>query len=582
MPAFLRPATAALLFCSGFALGQAPAPEPSAPPPAPASAAIQVDLGHKIAAYKPISSWFGYDELNYTTTSNGRHLLRELHDLSPAPVYIRAHHMLTSGDGTPRLKWSSTGVYSLDPSGKPVYNFAIIDQTFDAYREAGVRPMVELGFMPEALASGQGPYEVPYPKTLDGSVQSPPKDYAAWGELVFRFTQHLVQRYGAAEVATWYFEVWNEPDISYWHGKPEDYLKLYDYSVANVRKALPNAKVGGPGSTGPGSQRAMTFLTNFLNHCANDRNSVDGKPIPLDFISFHPKGSPKLIKDSPADPGHVRMGLSNELNAAANGFRIVSESKLKSTPIILSEADPEGCAACSARENPANAYRNGPLYPAYTAAAMKSLLDLQDKYGVNLIAMLTWSFEFEGRQFFEGFRTLATNGVDKPVLNVFRMAGMFSGDRVAITSTAAVPTDDILHAGVRAQPDIDAFATHGDREASVMLWNYHDDDLPAAGSEVTVTVSGLPHGIAKVLVEHYRIDQTHSNAFTAWQAMGSPQNPTPAQFAQLQAAGQLQTLTSPEWVDVNARGEIRVVTQLPHQATSLLHLSWREAVPPGR
>jgi xylan 1,4-beta-xylosidase len=566
-------ASASLLCCALHAQSQAPALTAAASLPAPpASVSVQVDLARTLGPYKPISSWFGYDELNYTTTPNGRKLLRELHDLSPAPVYIRAHHMFTSGDGTPRLKWSSTGIFSLDSAGKPVYNFTLIDQTFDAYRDAGVRPMVELGFMPKDLASGSGPYEVPYPKTLDGSVQSPPKDYAAWGELVFDFTQHLVQRYGAAEVATWYFEVWNEPDISYWHGKPEDYLRLYDYSVANVRKALPNAKVGGPGSTGPGGERAMTFLANFLNHCANDKSAADGKPVPLDFISFHPKGSPKWIGTK--DDGHVRMGLSNELNSAANGFRVVSESKFKNTPIILSEADPEGCAACSARQNPANAYRNGPLYPAYTAAAMKSLFDLQDKYGVNLIAMLTWSFEFEDKDYFEGFRTLATNGIDKPVLNVFRMAGMFSGNRVSITSSAAIPTDDIQHTGVRNQADIDAFATRGDHQASIMLWNYHDDDLPAPGSEVTLNLTGIPAGVHKILVEHYRIDATHSNAYAAWQEMGSPHSPTPEQYAQLQAAGQLQSLTSPAWVEVSSSGQARLVTPLPRQATSLLHLSW--------
>jgi len=398
-------------------------------------------------------------------------------------------------------------------------------------------------------------------------VQSPPKDYAMWGELVYRFTQHMVERYGRAEVATWYFEVWNEPDISYWQGTPAEYLKLYDYSVAGVRKALPNAIVGGPGSTGPGSDRAKAFLANFLNHCANDKNAATGEPIPLDFISFHPKGSPKLVD------GHVRMGISNELTVAGNGFRIVAASKFHNLPIILSEADPEGCAACSAKENPANAYRNGPLFPTYTATAMKALIELADKYKVNLISMLTWSFEFEGKDYFEGFRTLATNGVDKPVLNVFRMAGLFSGDRVATTSSAQVPLEDIVASGVRAQPDIDAFATRSEHQAAVMLWNYHDDDLTAVGAEVQVTIAGIPAGVKKVLLAHYRIDETHSNAFTAWKAMGSPQSPTAEEYARLKAAGQLQLLTSPEWLDVSG-GKVTIATPLPRQATSLMHLAW--------
>ena len=543
-------------------------------PAAESRVAIQVDLAKPLAPYRPIGSWFGYDESNYTTMKYGRQLLPELHDLSPAPVYIRAHHLFTSGDGTAKLKWSSTNVFTLDAAGKPVYNFTILDQIFDEYKAAGVRPMVELGFMPKDLASGTMDYEYPYPDTIKGSVQSPPRDYAMWGELCRRVVEHFVQRYGRDQVATWYFEVWNEPDISYWQGTPEQYFKLYDYSVAGVRKALPEARVGGPGSTGPGSQRSITFLTNFLNHCANDKSAATGDSIPLDFISFHPKGSPHLVPPGPGETAHIRMGLQNEISAAANGFRTVAASaKWHNLPIILSEADPEGCAACSAKENPNNAYRNGPVYPTYTAAAMKALADLAAQNKVNLIGMVTWAFEFEGKQYFEGFRTLATNGIDKPVLNVFRMAGLLSGDRVAATSSSEVPAEDIAKSGVRAQPDIDAFATKSTHEAAVMLWNYHDEDLPVPPSEVTVKISGIPATAHKVLLEHFRIDDTHSNAYTVWVAMGSPQDPTPDQYAQLKSAGQLQLLTSPTWLEVTS-GSVTIPTTLPREATSLLHLTW--------
>jgi xylan 1,4-beta-xylosidase len=542
--------------------------------PATKPVTIQVDLAKSEGLYRPIGNWFGYDESNFTTMKYGRQLLPELHDLSPAPVYIRVHHLFTSGDGTAKLKWSSTNVFSLDASGKPVYDFTILDQIFDEYQRAGVRPMVELGFMPKDLASGTMPYEFPYPKTISGSVQSPPKDYAMWGELVRRVTEHLVQRYGKAAVSTWYFEVWNEPDISYWQGTPADYLKLYDYSVAAVRKALPNAIVGGPAVTGPGSNRATTFLQNFLSHCANDKNAWTGEPIPLDFITFHPKGSPRLIPATAGQPEHVRMGLANELHAAANGFRIVAASaKYHDLPIILSEADPEGCAACSAKENPANGYRNGPIYPTYTAVAMKALLDLADQNKVNLIGMVSWSFEFEDKPYFEGFRTLATNGIDKPVLNIFRMAGLLSGNRVETTSSAQVPVDAILKDGVHESADVDAFATADTHQAAVMLWNYNDDDLAAPAAQVSVKISGLPATVHRVLLEHFRIDDTHSNAYTAWKTMGSPQAPTEEQYLRLKAAGQLELLKSPEWLDVTAGG-VTVSTQLPRQATSLLHLEW--------
>jgi xylan 1,4-beta-xylosidase len=299
-----------------------------------------------------------------------------------------------------------------------------------------------------------------------------------------------------------------------------------------------------------------------------DRSAADGRSIPLDFISFHPKGKPEVID------GHVRMGLADELRAAQKGFEIVAkDADMKRLPIILSEADPEGCAACSMKTNPANAYRNGPLYATYTAVAMKALFELQDKEKVNLAGMLSWSFEFEGKEYFEGFRTLATNGVDKPILNVFRMAGMMSGERVEVESTGKIELDDLVKAGARQQPDVDAQATKSAHEAAVMLWNYHDDDMPGALANVRVTIGGIPAGVKRVRLEHYRIDESHSNAYTVWKQMGSPQSPTPEQYARLQQAGKLEMLTLPEWVDV-ADGKATMAMELPRQAISLLRLQW--------
>jgi xylan 1,4-beta-xylosidase len=527
----------------------------------PAPVAITVDLGKPIGPYKPIYAWFGYDEANFTTGRDGKKLLRELHDLGPVPVHIRAHHLLTSGDGVPELKWSSTNVYREDASGKPIYDFKILDGIFDEYKAAGVIPMVELGFMPKDLTSGTNEYQVHYPgRTTAGSVQAPPKDYAKWQELVRVVTAHLAQRYGAGTVRQWYFEVWNEPDIDYWHGTPQQYWELYDRAVAGVRAALPGAKVGGPASTGPGEAKAYKFLDDFLSH-------VTAAKVPLDFISFHAKGRPQIQGDE------VVMGLAKELNDVDKGFEIVSRHKMNKLPIILSEADPEGCAACSMKVNPANAYRNGTLYPSYTAAAYKGLFELADRHQVNLISMLSWSFEFEGKDYFEGFRSLSTNGVDKPVLNFFRMAALMKGNRVATTSTGQVKLDDAMAGGVRGAEDVDALATTDAHQAAVMLWNYHDAEKAGEAKAASVAMRGLPKGVSRLRLTHYRIDDAHSNAYTVWKAMGSPQNPTPAQFAELKAKDGLQQLEPPHEVDVQD-GAITINTEMPSHSISLLALTW--------
>ena len=533
---------------------------------------VQVNLQQDEGRFAPVYAWFGYDESDYTMTPSGQALLRELHDLTPAPVYVRAHFLLTSGNGQPELKWSSSNVYSEDANGNAVYDWTILDRIFDAWVRAGVRPMVELGFMPRALSVHPNPYHIPWPAPPSEAEgwSFPPKSYAKWGELVRHVAEHMVARYGMAEVSTWYWEVWNEPDIFYWHGTEQQYFRLYDYAAAGVRGAIPSAQVGGPATTGPTpGRRSAAFLAAFLEHCAQDRSSATGGPIPLDFVSFHVKGSPQLVD------GHEQMGLGRELENAATGFAIVHASaRFRDLPVILSEADPEGCGACSPEHHPEDAYRNGTQYPAYTATAMQSLLALAQRADVHLIGFLTWAFEFEGQPLFVGQRALSTHGIDKPELNFFRMAGLLTGDRVAATSSGAVPAETILDSGVRKGPDIDSIATRGANGAAVMVWNYQDGEVPGSPSAVEVAIGGIPDAVHRVLVEQFRIDADHSNAFTVWKAMGSPLQPSPEQYAQLRAAGQLGLAGSPVWVEVQ-NGRVRMPLELPRESVALLRLSWR-------
>jgi xylan 1,4-beta-xylosidase len=531
---------------------------------------IRVDAAAKQGPFPPIFAYFGYDEPNYTYTAHGKQLLGELAALSPVRVEIRAHHLLVTGDGAGAMKWGSTNAYTEDASGKPVYDWTIVDRIFDTYMQMNVRPFVEVGFMPEALSSKPEPYARNWPNTPEGrGWAQPPKDYAKWAELVCQWVLHAVARYGKAEVETWQWELWNEPDISYWRGTPEEYDKLYDFTSDAIRRALPTAKVGGPATTNPSSAQAGAYLQQFLEHCAHGVNAVTGKPgAPLDFISFHAKGAPRM-----AD-GHLRMGVRQNLVNVQKGFEMVNRfPQFQKLPIVLSESDPEGCAACPLAGHPEVGYRNSTLYPTYTAVMLGNILKLADRYQSNIEGMLTWAFEFEDKQYFEGFRTLATNGIDKPILNVFRMAGLLRGDRVRLTSSGASGLDGILQAGVTGAPDIDGLATRTEREMAVMVWNYHDDDLPAPSAPIRLALAGLPAAAGRVLVEHYRLDESHSNAYTVWQQMGSPQKPTPEQFARLEAAGQLQLLRSPEWRPVK-EGKLDIAFELPRQGVSLVKVSW--------
>lgn len=535
---------------------------------------IQVDAAHPSGPLRPVWRYFGYDEPNYTYMKDGRKLLSELSALSPLPVHVRAHNLLTTGDGTAALKWGSTNAYTEDAQGNPKYDWTIVDRIFDTYLERGMKPLVEIGFMPEALSSKPRPYrhewapDKTYNRIFTGWAH-PPNDYKKWGELVYQWVKHCEQKYGRDEVAGWWWEVWNEPDIGYWQGTPEEYFKLYDYAADAVKRALPAIRIGGPTTTGPKNEKAATFLRSFLQHVVSGKNYATGKTgSPLDYISFHAKGRPRFIDN------RVRMGSEFQMSDVDIGFGIVAAfPSLKRLPIIIGESDPEGCAACSVRFHPQNGYRNGTMYSSYTAATFARKHDLAAKHGINFEGAVTWAFEFEGQPYFDGFRDLATNGLGKPVLNVFRMFGMMGGQRLPVVSSGAVPLDGMVKSGVKEQADLNAFASKSDRAIHVMVWNYHDDDLPAPAATVKTSVTGLPPAARRVLVKHYRIDEHHSNSYSVWRALGSPQQPSPEQYAQLEAAGQLQTLGSPEW-RAPSKGALDLEFPLPRQGVSLLEITW--------
>ena len=538
----------------GVAVAAAPAAADSFP--VRLSVAAASDRGELPSIWR----FFGADEPNYATMQHGKELLAELGALRPRQVYFRGHNLLTSGDGKPALKWGSTNAYTEDATGRPIYDWTILDQIFDAYLERGVRPYAQIGFMPEALSVKPKPYQhrwrvgAPYEEIYTGWAY-PPKDFSKWEELVYRWAQHCVERYGADEVNTWYWQTWNEPNIPYWQGNREEFFRLHDHAIRAVRRALPTARVGGPDVAGDGGE----FMDAFLDHCLHGRNQATGEQgTPLDFVSFHAKGAPQTVD------GHVRMGLREHLRTIEAGFaRVAQHPELRQTPIVIGESDPEGCAAC---QGPQLAYRNGTMYSSYTAASFPRKIELAARNGVNLEGALTWAFEFEGEPCFAGYRTLATCGIDKPVLNVFRMFSRLPSRRLTARSDAAIPLDDILREGVRARPDVGLIASRDTDRLSVLVWHYHDDDLAGPAAAITLTISDWEGSAATPT--HYRIDHDHSNAFTRWQSLGSPPQPTPDQQAALRSRAGLETTTPPT---VAVENDILTASfELPRQGVSLL------------
>ena len=557
-----------LLIAGNLIAADIPGPTSTSNPAGEFPVTISVDAAKNLGELKPIWRFFGADEPNYATMKDGRRLLAELGELHPDQVYFRSHNLLCTGDGTPALKWGSSDIYKEDAQGRPVYNWTVVDRIFDTYRARRVRPYAQIGFMPQALSIKPEPYQhewrpgMNYDKISTGWAY-PPSDYSKWAELVYQWVTHCVQRYGRAEVEHWYWEVWNEPNgAAYWHGSPDDFCKLHDYAIDAVRRALPAARVGGPDVAGAGGR----FMENFLKHIVSGTNYATGqRGTPTDFLAFHAKGAPTFVD------GHVRLGISAQLREIDRGFSMIAAvPELKDKPIVIGESDPDGCAAC---QGPQLGYRNTTMYSSYTAAAFARKHELAARRGVNLEGALTWAFEFEDQPYFAGFRALASNGIDLPVLNVFRMFSQMRGQRVAATSSGEVPLEAILRDGVRGAPDVAALASMDAKQLSVMIWHYHDDDVPGPGAGVELTLDHPPFTSGSARLTHYRIDEIHSNAYAEWKRLGAPIAPSEKQYEQMRQAGQLALIGTPESVRFD-QGKAIIKIQMPRQAVSLLVIEW--------
>ncbi|WP_241491849.1 GH39 family glycosyl hydrolase [Sphingomonas endophytica] len=569
MPRFptMTAITAIVLAGSPVAARQV-ATDPAAPaaPTAARDVTVTVDARKPIGALPPVWRFFGADEPNYATMKDGRKLLLELGKLREGAVYFRAHNLLNTGDGTPAFKWGSTNVYTEDRDGNPVYDWTTVDRIIDTYLARGVRPYLQIGFMPEAMTTA--PAGTPYQHSwrpgfgynfIISGWAYPPKSFDKWRELVYQWTRHNIERYGRAEVERWYFEVWNEPNGAYWEAPREDFFKLHDYAIDGVRRALPTARVGGPDTAGAGGE----FMDAFLKHVSSGTNYATGQTgTPTDFLAFHAKGQPEFVD------GHVRMGIATHLREVDRGFvKATSIPALSNKPVVIGESDPEGCAACP---GPENAYRNGTMYSSYTAASFARIWELAARRRVNLDGVLSWAFEFENQPWFAGYRQLSTNGVDLPVLNVFRLFAKMGPERIAATSSAQVALDTIVKDGVREQADIGTLATRTpDGRIAVLLWHYHDDDVPGPIARVRLDIAGTKAGAATL----WRVDGDHGNAFAAWQRMGSPQSPNDKQYKQLEAA----SIMHEESVAAtgSTRGGRSFTVALPRQGVALLVIDGR-------
>lgn len=540
----------------------------------PKAATISVDASQWLGKLAHNWTYIGYDEINYTYVPEGQELLAKFMQFGEQPYFVRTHHLFCTGNCHASYKWGSTNVYLEDDVGQPMYDWTFVDLTFDTLRRYGCKPFVELGFMPQDLVDSAR-YRTDRGDTYRTyGWACPPKDYDKWYDLVFHLVRHCAERYGEEEIASWYWELWNEPDLDYyWKGTVEEFNQLYDCTAAAVKAACPQARIGGPATTNPApGSRAATFLDAFLDHCANGTNYHSGQQgTTLDFVTFHVKGGGYR-----ADPKHHKQpppSVRQILSHTQNGYAIISNyPQFKALECILSEIDPDGWAAGGAWDNRNLNFRNTEYYPSFVATAFDKVSRFARREGWDL-RLLSWAFLFVGERCFEGTRTFSTQGIDKAILNLFRMYAHTGTTEVAFTSSNAQnPLDYADLWGTGVEPDIAGFAAlNGNQSLTVLIYNHHDDWDRREDYTIELEIANLPFDSADLVVQHYRIDHAHSNAYGEWLRQDQPMYPAPGQRAAINARAGLELLEPPRQL-ASTGGKVSLSFAMPVHSVSLIVL----------
>jgi xylan 1,4-beta-xylosidase len=423
---------------------------------------------------------FGSERAAVTLRESYRQDLREVKQITGVQ-YIRFH----------ALFHDEMGVYDEDAQGQPVYNFSYVDQVYDGLLENGVRPFVELSFMPKKLAASQILHPFWYKP-----VVAPPKDYGKWDALITELAKHLIRRYGIEEVSKWYFEVWNEPNLDFWGGDPKQatYFELYDHTARALKAVSPRLRVGGPTT----AQAAWADV--FIRHCAENKIAVD-------FVSSHVYGN-----DKSEDVFGTHESIPRDrmvCRAVKKVHDQIKASAMPDLPLIWSEFN---ASYMNESEVTDSAYM-GP----WLADTIRQCDGL-----VNEMSYWTFSDVFEEQgvvkePFYGGFGLLAERGIPKPAYNAFRLLHRLGEERLAVASDSVVAT------------------RRKDRTLAVAAWNMTAPGNAGTPQKVTVVFRGV--GASRVEVS--RVDNAHGDVSSAYRAMGSPRYPTEEQVRQLRSAAQL-------------------------------------------
>lgn len=466
---------AALIFAAAAALPQpAPAQEQN-------SEMVVVDASAPSHPFPHFwEEMFGSGRAILSLRDSYRRDLREVKGVTDFR-YVRFHAILHD----------EVGLYNEDAQGKPFYNFSYIDQIYDGLLANGVRPFVEISFMPNKLAA-----QPIYQAFWYHPNVSPPKNWTAWDDLMEAFAKHLVARYGIDEVSQWYFEVWNEPNLDFWGGQPRQstYWELYDHTARTLKKVSPRLRVGGPATA------QAAWVDAFIKHCRENH-------VPVDFVSTHVYGNDKA---EDVFGTHEQISRADMVCRAVDKVhKQIQSSVMPHLPLIWSEFNA--------------AYNNDTdvTDSAYMGPWLGNTIRECDGL-TKMMSYWTFSDVFEEQgvvktPFYGGFGLIAERGIPKPSFNAFKLLHELGGRRIESNTNSALVT------------------RKADGTVVVAVWNYAPPANPAPAETVTLEFRNFDPTQASISV----VDATTGDSQTAFRKMGSPAYPTNEQINELREAAKL-------------------------------------------
>jgi xylan 1,4-beta-xylosidase len=384
------------------------------------------------------------------------------------------------------------GIYDEDDQGHALYNFSYADQIYDGLLANGVRPFVELSFMPKKLAAKEALHAFWYKQNV-----SPPKDWNKWDDLIAQFARHLVDRYGIDEVAQWYFEVWNEPNLDFWTGEPKQatYWQLYDHTARSIKQVSPRLRVGGPATA------QAAWADAFIRHCAENK-------VPVDFVSSHVYGNDRAQDVFGTDEKIPRDQMV--CRAVKKVHDQIRSSIMPNLPLIWTEYN------ASYFNEPAvtDSIYIGP-WLADTIRQCDGLVEIMSYWTFSDV------FEEQGvvkQPFYGGFGLIAADDIPKPSYNTFKLLHRLGDERISIDSNSVLVT------------------RQRDGSLVVAAWNLVPPDQAGVSKTIHLRFEHLA-GSRRAYIS--RVDRDHGDVHPAYEKMGQPRYPTQEQLKVLQQAAQL-------------------------------------------